>query len=426
MARRDFGSIRRRENGRWQARYRDPNGRVHGRMFATRADAARFLAGIRADLDRGDWFDPASGRVLLRDYATTWLKTRKVRGRPLAPRTVELYQQQLDSHILPSLGRLQLRQLSTAVIREWHARLASSHGPGAVTTAKCYRLLHTICGSAVHDEEIPRNPCVIPGAGQEFSPERPTATLPQVLAIAGVIGERWRALVLLAAFCSLRIGELAALTRRDIDIESGTVTVRASASDLVGSKRHIGPPKSEAGRRTVTIPAAVIPDITAHLDRFAQTGPDGPVFVGPHGGVLRKSNFTTDVWHPAVRGLGLSHLHFHDLRHTGNTLAAATGASLRELMVRMGHASPQAALRYQHATRDRDAAIAQALSSLVEQAQSASASTTRGPQRASGRARQRQAKEPARRQSGTRATSPGQGQLFDLASPATRVRRNAR
>jgi hypothetical protein len=73
--------------------------------------------------------------------------------------------------------------------------------------------------------------------------------------------------------------------------------------------------------------------------------------------VLRKSNFTSDIWHPAVRSLGLSELHFYDLHHAGNTLAAATGASLRELMVRMGHASPQAALRYQHATRDRNAAI---------------------------------------------------------------------
>jgi integrase len=426
MARRDFGSIRQRDNGRWQARYRDPNGRMHGRMFATRADAARFLAGVRADLDRGDWFDPAAGRVLLRDYAATWLKTRKVRGRPLAPRTVELYQRQLDIHILQSLGRLQLRQLSAAVVRDWHARLASASGPGAVTTAKCYRLLHTICGSAVSDEEIPRNPCVIPGAGQEFSPERPTTTLPQVLAIAEAVGERWRALVLLAAFCSLRIGELAALTRRDIDLSGGTVTVRASASDLVGAGRHIGPPKSEAGRRTVTIPDAILPDITAHLDRFAQAGLDGLVFVGPHGGVLRKSNFTSDVWHPAVRILGLSHLHFHDLRHTGNTLAAATGASLRELMVRMGHASPQAALRYQHATRDRDAAIAQALSSLVEQARTPASSTARGPQRARGRGRQRQPQVPARKQAGTQAKGAGQGQLFDLDGPATQARRKPR
>jgi integrase len=413
VARRDFGSIRRRDSGRWQARYRDPSGRMHGRMFATRADAARFLAGVRADLDRGDWFDPAAGRVLLKDYAATWLKTRKVRGRPLAPRTIELYKQQLDNHILPRLGGLQLRQLSAAEIRAWHAALSAS-GPGAVTTAKCYRLLHTICGSAVADQEISRNPCAIPGAGQEFSPERPTATLTQVLTLADAVGDRWRALVLLAAFCSLRMGELAALTRRDVDLINGTVTVRGAAVDLVGRGRHTGPPKSDAGRRCVTIPAAVLPAIADHLDRYAQPGPDGLVIVGPRGGVLRKSNFTIDVWHPATRSLGLAHLHFHDLRHTGNTLAAATGASLRELMVRMGHASPQAALRYQHATRDRDEAIAQALSDLVEQVQKPDGNVKGS--RMSGD-RKPSPSSPARRTK-ARTSDAAQGELFGLRDVA--------
>ena len=376
MGRRDFGSVRRRDSGRWQARYRDPNGRLQTRMFATKGDATRFLAGVRADLDRGEWFDPGAGRQPLRDYARAWVKARRVRGRPLAPRTVALYEWLLDKHILPALGDLQLRQLTPAAIREWHGRLTSSAGPGAVTAAKCYRLLRSICTSAVADQEIPRNPCAIPGAGQESSPERPVATVPQVLALAQEVGERWRALVLLAAFCALRFGELAGLTRADVDLGDGTVRVRVSVSDLPGGVRHVGPPKSAAGRRVVTIPAAVLPAIGEHLERFAQPGDDGLVFVGPRGGVLRESNFVNDVWRPAAEKVGVPHLHFHDLRHTGNTLAAATGASLRELMVRMGHASAKAALRYQHATRDRDAAIARALSDLVEQAQPSAAPTT--------------------------------------------------
>lgn len=94
-------------------------------------------------------------------------------------------------------------------------------------------------------------------------------------------------------------------------------------------------------------------------------GSTGWVFVGERGGRLRRSNFRK-VWVAAVRRAGLAEgLRFHDLRHTGNTLAAATGASTKELMSRVGHASPRAALIYQHATRDRDAAIAAALSDLV-------------------------------------------------------------
>jgi integrase len=371
VARRDFGNIRRRDNGRWQVRYRDPAGRMQSRMFATRGDAARFLAGIRADLDRGDWVDPRAGREQLCDYADHWLKTRRVRGRPLAPRTKVLYRWQLDKHILPTLGDLQLKHLTPGAVRDWHARMIAPAGPGAITAAKCYRLLHAICNTAAAADEIARNPCTIPGAGQESSPERPIASVPVVLALAEAVGQRWKALVLLAAFCSLRISELAALRRTAIDVEAGTVTVRAAVADLPGGIRHVGEPKSVAGRRTVTIPAAILPALREHLDQFAQPGNDGPVFVGPRGGVLREANFNNDIWRPATRAVGVPELHFHDLRHTGNTLAAATGASLRELMVRMGHASTEAALRYQHATRDRDAATATALSDLVEQAQPA-------------------------------------------------------
>lgn len=102
-----------------------------------------------------------------------------------------------------------------------------------------------------------------------------------------------------------------------------------------------------------------------HLQRFAEPGPDGRLFVGPKGATPRRNNFNA-IWRKAVLGAGVAtDLRFHDLRHTGNTLAAATGASLRELMSRMGHASSRAALIYQHATADRDRAIADALGELA-------------------------------------------------------------
>jgi integrase len=71
-------------------------------------------------------------------------------------------------------------------------------------------------------------------------------------------------------------------------------------------------------------------------------------------------------WSAAVEKVGQPGLHFHDLRHTGNTLAAQTGASTRDLMARMGHDSPQAAMIYQHATSEADRAIASALNDAVK------------------------------------------------------------
>ena len=123
-------------------------------------------------------------------------------------------------------------------------------------------------------------------------------------------------------------------------------------------------PKSQAGRRTVALPSELVPEIRWHLERFAEPGDQGLVFVGPQGAQLRRSNFHR-IWARACRKAGQADLHFHDLRHTGGTLAAATGASLKELMARLGHSSTRAALIYQHATRDRDQAIAEALGDLA-------------------------------------------------------------
>ena len=104
-----------------------------------------------------------------------------------------------------------------------------------------------------------------------------------------------------------------------------------------------------------------------HLECFAQAGEAGLVFIGPKGGQLRRSNFGK-VWHQARGAVGPPELHFHDLRHTGNTMAAAQGASLRELMERMGHSSPRAALIYLHATREWDEAIAAGMGQLLKDA----------------------------------------------------------
>jgi integrase len=111
----------------------------------------------------------------------------------------------------------------------------------------------------------------------------------------------------------------------------------------------------------------VLPSLRNHLDRYAQPGDDGLVFVGPNGAQLRRSNFRRRVWLPALAKAGLPEIHFHDLRHTGNILTATAGASLRELMARMGHNSTRAALVYLHDTEERQRVIAAAVSDLARQ-----------------------------------------------------------
>jgi integrase len=311
------------------------------------------------------------GSERLDEYAAAWLRRRRVRGRPLAPGTVALYETLLRVHVLPALGRTPLERLTRAGVREWYDALAETRGP--MVAAKSYRLLRAVMVTAVEDGLLEATPCTLRGAGDEWSPERPVLSVEQVLALADEVPGRYRAAILLAAFCCLRTGELAALRRAAVDLAAPTITVRASAGQVAGRGYVTGPPKSAAGRRTVTVPDAVVPDLAAHLDTYAQPGPQGLVLPGERGGPLRSSRFGAAVFRPAAARLGLTGVHMHDLRHTGNTLAAASGASLADLMARMGHASSQAALRYQHATRAQDAALADHLSGLVRAARAARA-----------------------------------------------------
>jgi integrase len=224
-----------------------------------------------------------------------------------------------------------------------------------------------VLNTALDDGAIKRNPCRIKGAGQEDSPERPTLTIAQVYALADVVTRRYRALVLLAMFSSLRWGELGGLRQCDIDLAARTVRVTRQLNEADGGGFEFGPPKSRAGKRSVPIPEVIIPIIRWHLVCFAEPGDEGLVFTSPAGKPLRHSNFRRRVWLPALRASKVPASHFHDLRHTGNTLAANAGASLRELMDRMGHDSERAALIYLHSSDERQHQIADALSQLAAQ-----------------------------------------------------------
>jgi len=290
MTRRDFGSVRKLPSGRWPARHHTPDGvRVPASgTFATRAEAAGYLAGVQADQDRATWLDLVASNETLRGYATSWLAQRA----DLRPRTAELYGGLLARHLLPQLGQLPLHRLSPAIIRKWHAGRLEA-GVGRSTVAKAYRLLKTILSTAVVDEVLARNPCLLRGAGTERPPERVPPTLLQAHVLAETIQPRWRMLVLLATWSGLRWGELVALRRRSVDLEGGRLIVTDQLVESA-SGAELGPPKTDAGRRTVHVPPHLLhesdtvgvrgthsKDHRSLYPLFQQTGPS--VAVSPRG-----------------------------------------------------------------------------------------------------------------------------------------------
>ncbi|MEV4559957.1 tyrosine-type recombinase/integrase [Kitasatospora sp. NPDC049285] len=361
--RRRFGNVRQYRSGRWSATYTDRNGRTQRspEPFDTELDAMTWLALVQADLAHGSRTPSASPLkgVLFKDYAKDWMDNR-----PLMPTTRGLYQRLLKAHILPAFGTTPVTRITFAKVRDWNTEQRGTRGP--TVAAKAYRLLKAIMATAVDDETITRNPCRIRGAGSEHPAERRIATVAQVFALAEKVNSRWRLLVLLGAFATLRPGELAALRREDIDLHRRRIMITSASPELGNGRRATGRPKSTAGTRTVHLPAFLDEPLRTHLDFYAEPGPLGLVFLGERGAPYRRSTFVRTFRKARANVPGMpANFTFYDLRHTGNTLLSQENTSLKDLMVRMGHSTARAALIYQHSDDDRQAELAAKLDHRV-------------------------------------------------------------
>jgi integrase len=363
---RSFGFIRKLPSKRYQASYIGPDLARHaGRVtFETKLDAEEWLAAERRIVDSDGWTPPkgrkaalAASKPTLDGYAETWLRQREIK-----PRTRAHYQRLLDRLVLRDLGDVQVDRITPAMVRDWYSRLDADT---PTQRAHAYALLKGILATAVVDDLLVANPARVRGAGAARRASRTEpATVEELNRIVAAIPERYRLMVLLASWCALRFGELIELRRSDLDMKHGTIKVRRAAV-WTGGAAIIGLPKSAAGVRTVAIPPHILPAVREHLATMPMTGRDAlllPSASDPHKH-MRPATLAK-VYYPARDSAGRPDLRFHDLRHTGAVMATSTGASLAEVMARLGHSTPAAAMRYQHAARGRDAQIASALSEL--------------------------------------------------------------
>lgn len=363
---RDYGkgSIRALPSGRYQARIRYRGERISApQTFDARGDADAWIRLAQRRIAKGTFQLPERQAakqpqpvdlLTLREHADRWLAHRD-----LKPRTAREYRGLLDRHILPVLGDEPVRQIEPETIRAWHAQCS----PGKATTrAKAYSLLKTIFAQLVDDETIARNPCRIKGAGTPKTAKRPQIVTPEQLAeISGAMPEHLRLAPMLGAYGGMRLGEVLGLKRADVDTAARVIVVRRTAVQLPGGPVE-GTPKSAAGSRTIALPDAVWPMIEQHLLVHTEPGPDAwlfPARIKP-GQPLSTGTFYAD-WYRARKAAGLPTLPFHDLRHSGATWFAQAGATVAEVMRRVGHSTPKMALHYVAALDERDAAVAERL-----------------------------------------------------------------
>lgn len=268
---------------------------------------------------------------------------------------------------VPKTGRL-----SPRIIEAWEeagkphpaARAQLVDGAGEAATANAYRVLRGILSTAVTDGLLTSNPCQIKGAGTSRTSERGTATPAEVQRLAAHMPRRLSAAVTLAAWSGLRYGELFALSRRHVDLDTGAVRVERALLQLPGQPITFGPTKTAKSRRTVHLPRVVVAALEQHMTEFVPADPDALLFTLESGAPVMTARLS-QMFGKARKIIERPDLTWHDLRHTGATLAYRIGASVPDVQKRLGHTTMRAAQIYAHAADDSDRILADRLDALL-------------------------------------------------------------
>jgi integrase len=358
-----MGSVKKRPDGKWRARYRDLNGHEHAKHFLRKVDAEQWLTGIQADLLRGSYVDPKAGRTTFGEYADQWRA-----GQPHRPATASLYERLLRLHVYPSFGHRALSSVRRSEIQGWVAGLTVA----PATARQAYALTRTIFRAAVEDRLIAESPCrriALP----ELSDEKVVPLVEQVQLIVAASPEDLRALIVLGAATGLRSGELLGLTVDRVDFLRRTVAVEQQLVYIVGQTPFLGPPKTRASRRIVPTPEFALHALAAHLTAFPP-GDRGFVFQRAGGGPILRTTLN-GRWRRTLKRAGLPETtHFHHLRHHYASMLIDGGESVKVVQERLGHANAVETLKtYAHLWPSSD----ERTRSIVERAWSAPADSVR-------------------------------------------------
>lgn len=352
--RRSFGAVRQKSSGKWEARYIDRGKKTHYRYFTTKKAATAYLANVEADLQRGEWIDPDLGKITVREFAVVWRRGQ----RNLRPSTSKLYDGLLKNHVLPTFGDRSLRSITPDDVDAWVVELLAKPGLSSSTANRAFRVLAGMMKHAARRRYILVSPCASVVAPKNNSHEMLFLTPDQVADLVDGIRPHYRTFVLMAVYSGLRWGELTGLKVARLDQINRSVAV----VQQLNRDGTLSEPKSEAGKRVVTIPSWLMPYLR---EQIAGKALDDFVFTTERGDPLtHASNFRRKVWQVAVKKALPPELHglrFHDLRHTAVAIAIASGAARnpKALQVRMGHSTIKMTLdRYGHLLPGQDAEIA--------------------------------------------------------------------
>lgn len=357
-----WGAVRALPSGKHQARYPFQGELIPAdRTFDTRGEALDWLETKKAAMRQGLQADPHRSVATLSEWYPAFISDRVT---PLRGATIQDYETLFRCHMEPWIGKVQIGQFSKGLVKKWLGDLTRA-GRSETRRHKAYTLLVTMLNVAVEDGILAVNPAKLKDPPQRKTKERTIVGPDKVIELAEAIDPQYRAMVYLGAFMGLRIGEVLGLTPSRVDLLHGTVRVDQAVYPLAGGL-SVGPPKTEAGIRTLPIPEICVEPLRTHMERMGSMPAESFFFRGTKGKTICRRTFY-DHWNVMRNRLGLpARFCFHDLRHCGQTWAAQIpGVTVRDLMVRAGHSDPKMAIRYMHSSNEQQQKIADALSALA-------------------------------------------------------------
>lgn len=343
---------------RYDVRMRTPDGRPYKRSFRTRKEAETFEAREIADRSRGGWVDPRRSSMTVAAWAAEWMVSNPAK-RPSSLARDEVI---LRLHITPAIGKRPLASVTPFDIQ----RLVNSWGNDAAprTVRRQYDVLRALMRAAVDSDRLVRSPCrgiKLPAAAPL---RRHIVSAKELTALAAAIGPDYEAMVWLGGLLGLRWGECAGLRVGRIDFLNRSLAVVEQATRIAHGRIMFGPPKSDAGRRVISLPVALVDLLAGHLARRGLDvgAPDALVFVSRKGDAIDYGHWRQRVWLPACETVGLAGLTFHDLRRANATALVAEGVDIKTAQTRLGHADPRTTLGiYARATTDGDRKAAESV-----------------------------------------------------------------
>lgn len=314
------------------ARYRDPFGKEHTKTFRTQRDARNWLNEQEVAKTRGDWVDPAAGKITFQEFAEQWRAVQVWR-----PSTTDQVENYLRVRVYPNLGHRPLIAVRPSHVQALIKSLSVELAPGTVETI--YRHVAAVFKAAVRDRVIGRTPCegiTLPKAIKDHKVV--PLEIDQVRAVADEMPDRWQAAVWVAAGLGLRQGEVLGLTVDRVDFLRRQVKVDRQMMTLSNHAPQFAPPKTKASYRTVPLPDSVAIVLSEHVRQFPPNE-DGLLFSMEDGRPVRRQRMS-DAWRRAAVKAELPEgTTFHATRHFYASLLIRHGESVKTVQNRLGHAS---------------------------------------------------------------------------------------